>query len=161
MAMLIPAYGIAFDARQGQLFGPILAPIFIGAQIGLLIWASAGLSDGYTGYSKEPVALFLCVFTLRSKIDVDVIPVSFPAPRAGFNPVMCWAANVVAGGDAADVPQWPYWLGPLAAAVAHAFVYIIFPPHHKGLYGDINKIQREDFEMRITETRLTRESKDI
>ena len=49
VAMLIPAYGIAFDARQGQLFGPILAPIFIGVMIGFLIWASAGLAAGYTG----------------------------------------------------------------------------------------------------------------
>ena len=54
-AMLVVAYGIAFDARQGQLFGPILAPLFISATLGLLIWCSGGLTEGYTGAGMNPI----------------------------------------------------------------------------------------------------------
>lgn len=54
IALLCVAYGTAFDARQGQVFGPILAPFFISAQLGLLIWASGGLAPGYTGAGMNP-----------------------------------------------------------------------------------------------------------
>ena len=54
-ALLVVAYGIAFDARQGQLFGPILAPLFISAMLGLLIWCSGGLVKGYTGAGMNPI----------------------------------------------------------------------------------------------------------
>ena len=48
---------------------------------------------------------------------------------------MCWAANHVYYSDHhGRSPQWPYWLGPFAAALAHAVVYLVFPPHHKALY---------------------------
>jgi glycerol uptake facilitator-like aquaporin len=49
MAMLQVAYGVAFDARQRKIFGPIMAPFIIGATVALLIWASAELVEGYTG----------------------------------------------------------------------------------------------------------------
>jgi glycerol uptake facilitator-like aquaporin len=55
IALLVVAYGIAFDARQGQLFGPILAPLFISATLGLLIWSSGGLAMGYTGAGMNPI----------------------------------------------------------------------------------------------------------
>lgn len=63
--------------------------------------------------------------------------------RAGFNPVMCWAANQVYGSDSYSrsdnsaweaPPQWPYWLGPFVGALGHTAVYLLFPPHHKTLY---------------------------
>jgi len=55
IALLVVAYGIAFDARQGQIFGPILAPLFISAMLGLLIWCSGGLAKGYTGAGMNPI----------------------------------------------------------------------------------------------------------
>lgn len=43
-ALLFIAYGIAFEPRQGALFGPIAAPLFIGSMLGLILFASAGNS---------------------------------------------------------------------------------------------------------------------
>jgi len=42
--LLLIAYGTAFDPRQGALFGPILAPVFIGALLSLVLFAASGLS---------------------------------------------------------------------------------------------------------------------
>eukprot|EP00937_MAST-01D_sp_MAST-1D-sp2_P007432 g7432.t1 len=55
IALLVVAYGIAFDARQGQIFGPVLAPLFISATVGLLVWCSGGLAKGYTGAGMNPI----------------------------------------------------------------------------------------------------------
>ena len=58
IALLVVAYGIAFDARQGQIFGPVLAPLFISATVGLLIWCTGGLAKGYTGAGMNPIMCF-------------------------------------------------------------------------------------------------------
>mmetsp|Transcript_19061 Transcript_19061/g.26814 ORF Transcript_19061/g.26814 Transcript_19061/m.26814 type:complete len:158 (+) Transcript_19061:158-631(+) len=48
MFVIIVAYGTAFDARQGKIFGPILAPIFVAASIATAIYSSGTvLSSGY------------------------------------------------------------------------------------------------------------------
>lgn len=39
--------GIAFDARQAAAFGPVLAPIFIAASIGLIMFATSALAEGF------------------------------------------------------------------------------------------------------------------
>lgn len=45
--LLFPCFGIAFDPKQGQLFGPIGAPICVGITLGLILFAASGLSPGY------------------------------------------------------------------------------------------------------------------
>ena len=55
MGLLFVAFGVAFDARQGQVYGPILAPFFISATLGLLIFASGGMVAGYSGAGMNPV----------------------------------------------------------------------------------------------------------
>jgi hypothetical protein len=48
MFLLFPAYGVAFDRQQADVYGPILAPIVIGTSLGLAIWVSSGMIDfGY------------------------------------------------------------------------------------------------------------------
>lgn len=42
--LLFIAYGVAFDPKNGQLFGPIMAPIFVGFQLGMNLFAGAGMS---------------------------------------------------------------------------------------------------------------------
>ena len=42
--LLFVAYGVAFDPKNGQLFGPIMAPIFVGFQLGMNLFAGAGMS---------------------------------------------------------------------------------------------------------------------
>ncbi|KAA8498698.1 Aquaporin TIP4-3 [Porphyridium purpureum] len=58
-ALLFVAFGIAFDPRQAQLFGPIMAPVFIGTQLGINIFASASLSvePGYVAGMNFAVCL--------------------------------------------------------------------------------------------------------
>lgn len=45
--LLFPAFGIAFEPKQGQLFGPIGAPVSIGVTLGLILFAASGLTPGY------------------------------------------------------------------------------------------------------------------
>merc|ERR1712216_589873 len=42
--LLFIAYGVAFDPKQGALFGPLGAPVVIGFALGLLIFASSAIS---------------------------------------------------------------------------------------------------------------------
>ncbi|GAB5370812.1 hypothetical protein AAMO2058_001525400 [Amorphochlora amoebiformis] len=59
MVVLIAAYGIAFDARQAKIFGPVLAPIFIAATIGVCIYSSGTvLPAGHSGAIMNPARCF-------------------------------------------------------------------------------------------------------
>ena len=59
MVLLFAAYGTAFNARQGEVFGPILAPLIIGATLGITIYSSGTLiSQGYSGAGMNPARCF-------------------------------------------------------------------------------------------------------
>ena len=45
MPLLQPAYGVAFDPKNGQIFGPIMAPIFVGTMLGLILFIASGFSS--------------------------------------------------------------------------------------------------------------------
>mmetsp|Transcript_23087 Transcript_23087/g.45019 ORF Transcript_23087/g.45019 Transcript_23087/m.45019 type:complete len:248 (-) Transcript_23087:307-1050(-) len=57
--VIVCAYGLAFDARQGKIFGPVLAPIFIAAAIAAGIYSSGTLlPSGYSGAGMNPARCF-------------------------------------------------------------------------------------------------------
>jgi glycerol uptake facilitator-like aquaporin len=54
--LLFIAFGVALDANQRQIFGPVWAPFFISTTIGMSIFVSQGLVPGvgYTGAGINP-----------------------------------------------------------------------------------------------------------
>eukprot|EP00850_Spirogloea_muscicola_P023411 SM000354S13406 [mRNA] locus=s354:23220:24746:- [translate_table: standard] len=56
--LLFVAFGTALDAKQGQIFGPVLSPFLIGGTLGLLIFVSSGLVAGYVGAGMNPARCF-------------------------------------------------------------------------------------------------------
>mmetsp|Transcript_6139 Transcript_6139/g.22579 ORF Transcript_6139/g.22579 Transcript_6139/m.22579 type:complete len:132 (+) Transcript_6139:769-1164(+) len=59
MVVLIVAYGTAFNVKQGEIFGPVLAPLFIGTAISIGIFSSGTLiSTGYSGAAMNPARCF-------------------------------------------------------------------------------------------------------
>jgi len=56
--LLSVAYGVAFDARQSRVFGPILAPLCISATIGTCISASGSIAPESTGAMMNPARCF-------------------------------------------------------------------------------------------------------
>lgn len=104
--LLFAAYGMAFNAKQRVIFGPVLAPMFIGLTLCLNIFAGFSL---------------------------------FPPPFApGFNPALCFGTRfaLAAITDTSVLrDQWIYWIAPITAAVFHAVVYFLAPPHHQDEYA--------------------------
>jgi glycerol uptake facilitator-like aquaporin len=58
LALIFLAFGIGLDPRQSSVYGPALGPIFIGLALGLTIFASGFLREGYTGASLNPARCF-------------------------------------------------------------------------------------------------------
>lgn len=58
--LLFVAYGTALDPIQGEVFGPVVAPFFIGGILGMNIFVSGGvaLEEGYTGAGMNPARCF-------------------------------------------------------------------------------------------------------
>jgi len=54
---LFVIFGVAFDPAQSRIFGPVLAPIFIAAALGVIIILT-GLSGGYGGTWSHPARCF-------------------------------------------------------------------------------------------------------
>ena len=105
MMLLFPVYGTAFNLRQREVYGPIYPPILIGVTLGILIFTGASLgSPPFTG--------------------------------AGMNPSLCSGISLSLANipgvdqDSAFKFQSVYWLAPIAAAISHAIIYLIMPPHH-------------------------------
>jgi len=99
-ALLFVAYGVAFDSRQGQLFGPIVAPLLIGVTLGLLIFSAGGISP--------PTA-------------------TSPPFTPGMNWAMCTGP---AFATEFEGHEWIYVVGPIVAAGMVAVCFILVPPHH-------------------------------
>lgn len=52
------AFGVGLDPRCGQLFGPRMGPLLVGCVLGLTVFASVGLADGYPGAGLNPARCF-------------------------------------------------------------------------------------------------------
>lgn len=110
LTLLFLAFGVGLDPRQASAFGPALAPILVGGSLGVVSLASAFSIPGFGG--------------------------------AGMNPGRCTAVWIGSGrslgvtGSNADMGYtgpnggrlWVYYIGPLAAAIAHGIVYQLLPP---------------------------------
>lgn len=111
LVLLFPIYGMAFDLRQREIFGPVIPPIFIGLMLGLIIFASASLAPPpFTGAGVNPS---MCLG-------------------------IAWAfsqTNATGSSDALKY-QWIYWVGPVMASLVNAIVYSTAPPFHEVLSAE-------------------------
>lgn len=109
--MLFASYGLAFNVKQREIYGPVFAPIFLGLMLSLVIFSSSSLAPPpFTGAGANPSLCFGCTaaFSLYDEI----------------------------GTEAAFDRHWVYWVGPGAAAIIHGALYLIAPPHHHSLYKE-------------------------
>lgn len=106
LCVLLIGFGVGLNPKQGQIFGPVLAPFLIGTVLALVIWVSAninGIEHGqYTGTAVNPAAC------------------------QGLK----WAAlSHPQLGDAESIsPTWYYWLGCICAVLLHTVVFMVAPP---------------------------------
>lgn len=110
LILLFLAFGVGLDPRQASTFGPALAPILVAFTLGVITLASSFTVSGFGG--------------------------------AGMNPARCMAVWIGSGhslgvtGNNAELGYsgsngsrlWVYFIGPIAAAVLHGFVYQLLPP---------------------------------
>ena len=122
-ALLFVAFGTALDPRQGAVYGPVLAPIFIGIWTSTLIYISG---SGFAGGS-----LFTKGYT-----------------GAGMNPVRCFGPQIIlwVEGTGGGSEHWVYWVAAGLAAAIHAVIYNLSPPHHVDMY---EKMKKETTELKI------------
>jgi glycerol uptake facilitator-like aquaporin len=53
--LLVIAYGVAFDPRNSKIYGPILAPLFVGGTIFILIYTTVlALENAPSGAGFNP-----------------------------------------------------------------------------------------------------------
>ncbi len=108
--VLFIAYGLALDARQAAITGPVGAPIFIAIGICAAIFATGGHDDSGLGGGPQ------------------------------MNLAVCLASSAAAGAGTNGISWDPtfgaYFTGELVAALLHAALYYLAPPHHAehGLY---------------------------
>ena len=106
LALLFPIYGMAFNLRQREVFGPIFPPILIGLMLGLIIFASASLAPPpYIGAGVNPSMCF----------------------------GIAWAYSHTHLAGSSDVfnYQWVYWVGPVLASLVNCALYSSAPPFHE------------------------------
>ena len=53
LALLFMSFGVGLDPRQKKIFGPALAPIFVGTTLGVISFGSALPKPGYAGACKQ------------------------------------------------------------------------------------------------------------
>lgn len=113
LSLLFVIYGMAFNIRQKEIFGPVLPPIFIGFMLGLIIFGSSSLAAApFAGAGVNPS---LCLGTAwayhRTHLDLP-------------------ASNEILE------DQWVYWVGPILASIVNAAVYATAPPYYDIVYVD-------------------------
>eukprot|EP00128_Syssomonas_multiformis_P015045 Colp12_sorted_trinity150504_noHs@2091 len=126
MGFLFVIYGMAFNLRQREIFGPVLPPIFIGITLGLIIFASSSLAASpFTGAGVNPP---LCLGT-------------------------AWAyhATHLSGSSKILQDQWVYWVGAIIASLVNAAIYQTAPPFHEMVFADENKELLNDEEDQLEE----------
>jgi len=118
--LLAVSYGVAFNARQGEIYGPVLAPIFIGFMLALTIFASSAIAPPpYTGTGSNPSLCFGCLAAFATYNESQYLD----------RPVF--------------YRHWVYWLGPGIAGTFNAVLYYIAPPHHQNLYHEEERQKKE------------------
>ncbi|XP_002971142.2 aquaporin [Selaginella moellendorffii] len=95
---------LALDPFRAPVFGAILAPTFIAAAVGVLVFVSGGLALGYSGAGMNPAR---CIG---------------PAVVMGSHNEELWRGH------------WLWWVAPYFATVLVAVVYCLVPPHHVDIY---------------------------
>ena len=58
LALLFLSFGVGLDPRQKQIFGPALAPIFVGFILGIISFGTSFSRKGYNGASANPARCF-------------------------------------------------------------------------------------------------------
>ena len=100
--LLFFAFGIAFEPKQREVFGPVLAPILIGMGLGLILFASSSLPSAAGG-----------------------------GPGAGIpsmNWSVCFGPSVALWSF--EPTHWVYPIGTLACSAVHGLLFLGSPPHH-------------------------------
>lgn len=116
LVMLFPIYGMAFNLRQREIFGPVIPPIFIGFMLGIIIYASSSLAaPPFTGAGVNPS---MCLG-------------------------IAWAYSRthLAGSSDALTHQWVYWLGPVLASLVNGALYSSAPPYHDAIPLETTEIK--------------------
>ncbi|PYI32235.1 aquaporin-like protein [Aspergillus indologenus CBS 114.80] len=111
-------FGVALDPRQARVFGPAVGPWLVGVVVGVVTWGTSFTRTGYIGASRFSVPRG-CWWRERGfgvMVEANAM--------IGVNPARCFGAYV-----ASEFPgyHWIHWVGPLAASVAHGFVYFVDP----------------------------------
>jgi glycerol uptake facilitator-like aquaporin len=121
--ILFASYGIAFNARQRGIYGPVFVPLFIGLVLCLVIFSSASLAPPpFTGAGANPSLCFGCTAALSLYEEI--------------------------GRTLAFENHWVYWVGPGIAAIIHAILYLVAPPHHHVLYEEEKAAKAKKIEMK-------------
>lgn len=116
LLLVFTIYGVAFNARQGEIYGPILAPIFIAIMLALIIFGSSGIAPPpFTGTGSNPSLCFGCLAAFATYNESHYL-----------DPPVFYS-------------HWIYWVGPAIAGIVHAILYYIAPPHHHSLYLEERK----------------------
>lgn len=58
LILLFLSFGVGLDPRQKQVFGPSLAPIFVGLVLGMVTFGTSFTRPGYNGVSTNPARCF-------------------------------------------------------------------------------------------------------
>ena len=58
LVLLFMSFGVGLDPRQKQVFGPALAPIFVGLTLGVISFGTSFSKPGYAGVSANPARCF-------------------------------------------------------------------------------------------------------
>lgn len=130
MMTIVWAFGIAFDPKQGQLFGPILGPICVATGLGLLLFASSA-NTSIPGAGIPSIAWTICLGP------------SVALGTAGF-----------------ETLHWVYLTAQVLACGIHALVFLGAPPHHakEGVFTPV--LLREKIEYQKKKAALASSSKE-
>lgn len=101
LCLIFFAFGIAFEPKQGQIFGPVLAPFLIGAALGVVIFAGSALVPSPAGGAGIP----------------------------SMNWTVCFGPSVVMGSF--EATHWVYPVATVLVAILHGPLFVAVPPHHK------------------------------
>lgn len=126
LTVLFLAFGLGLDPRQASTFGPALAPILVGLAVGLCGYSTAFAVPGYGGAGMNPDRCLAAWIGSGHSLGVT-----------GANEALGYTS---ANGDR----LWVYWIGPIAAGMAHAVFYQLVPPWSVSGVGklEIKKVEK-------------------
>jgi len=118
MMIIVWAFGIAFDPKQGELFGPILGPICVATGLGLLLFASSA-NTMIPGTGIPSIAWTICL-----------------------------GPSVALGNAGFETLHWVYLSAQVLACGLHAVLFLGAPPHHakEGVFTPILLREKKDYQ---------------